>query len=254
MIHAARIDQWLDALHGRHVAPWRPQEFTRALRALSVRYVERRGELPDRSPLDSAGKRAAFAAFYAPLHFVTLRAIFDALPPSFRDVRSVTDLGCGTGVGAAAWAAVAPDDVRVTGLDLNAWAVEEANWNWRTLGLHGRATRGDMGRMRVQGSGVLCAWSVNELTDDARARLLPDVLACARAGSAVLIVEPLAKAATPWWPAWQRAVLDAGGRADEWKFPPDLPPALRELSARAGFRRDTLGARTLAVAPSPAQS
>lgn len=252
MIEPARLDAWLDALHARHVAPWRPQEFTRALRALSVRYVERRDQLPDRSPIDSAGKRAAFAAFYAPLHFFTVRAILHALPPVFRDVRSVIDLGCGTGVGAAAWTASSPGDVRITGLDVNAWAVEEANWNWRTLGLHGRATRGDMGHLRVPGPGdrapgVLCAWSVNELSNDARTRLLPDLLACARAGGAVLVVEPLAKAATPWWPAWQRAVLDAGGRADEWKFPSDLPPALRELSARAGFRRDTLSARTLAV-------
>jgi hypothetical protein len=36
-------------------------ELTRAIRALSARYVESRAQLPDRSPLDSAGKRAAFA-------------------------------------------------------------------------------------------------------------------------------------------------------------------------------------------------
>ena len=50
-------------------------EFLKAIRALSARYVERRGALPDRSPLDSAGKRAAFAGFYAPLHFLTVRAV-----------------------------------------------------------------------------------------------------------------------------------------------------------------------------------
>lgn len=253
MIDARQIDAWLDALHARHVAPWRPQEFTRALRALSIRYVERRSELPDRSPLDSAGKRAAFAAFYAPLHFYTVRAIVEALPAPIRTVASVTDFGCGTGVGAAAWAAVG-GDVRLSGVDANAWAVEEANWNWRTLGLSGRATRGDLikaplPRAGDPGPGLLFAWSVNELTDDARAALLPKIQAFIGTGGTVLIIEPLAKGVTPWWPAWSAAFRDAGGRADEWKFPPDLPPMLRELSARAGFRRDTLGARTLAAGP-----
>src|SRR6185503_19840169 len=60
---------WLRALEQRHLANLTRQEFTRAVRALSARYVERRGQLPDRSLLDSAGKRAAFALFYAPLHF-----------------------------------------------------------------------------------------------------------------------------------------------------------------------------------------
>ncbi len=50
-------------------------EFLKAIRALSARYVERRGVLADRSPIDSAGKRAAFAGFYAPLHFLTVRAV-----------------------------------------------------------------------------------------------------------------------------------------------------------------------------------
>ncbi len=72
------VATWLDALHARHVAPYRPQEFTRALRALSARYVERRSELADRSALDSAGKRSEFAAFYAPLHYLTVREIAGA--------------------------------------------------------------------------------------------------------------------------------------------------------------------------------
>ena len=35
--------------------------------------------LPDRNPLDSAGKRAAFAGFYAPLHFLTTREVITGL-------------------------------------------------------------------------------------------------------------------------------------------------------------------------------
>src|SRR3954464_4922975 len=97
------LEKWLDALHARHVATYRPKEFTHALQALSVRYVERRKELPARSPLDSAGKRAAFAAFYAPLHFLTVREILDRVAGDTAPSR-IVDLGCGTGVCGAAWA------------------------------------------------------------------------------------------------------------------------------------------------------
>src|SRR5262245_7039463 len=65
----ADVTAWLDALVARHTANLSPPQFFKAIRALSARYVESRGRLPDRSPVDSAGKRAAFAAFYAPLHF-----------------------------------------------------------------------------------------------------------------------------------------------------------------------------------------
>src|SRR6185295_4093578 len=97
------VRDWLDALHARHVAPYRPKEFTHALQALSVRYVERRKELAARSPLDSAGKRAAFAAFYAPLHFLTIQEVLNAVAGSSAPER-IADLGCGTGVCGAAWA------------------------------------------------------------------------------------------------------------------------------------------------------
>ena len=73
------LEVWLAALQHRHRAALTSAEFLKALRALSVRYVERRSELRSRSPLDSAGKRAAFAAFYAPLHFVTTQEVVRAL-------------------------------------------------------------------------------------------------------------------------------------------------------------------------------
>jgi len=73
MIADPRLTTWLVALESRHMANLTRQEFTRAVRALSARYVERRNQLPDRSPLDSAGKRAAFALFYAPVHLLTTR-------------------------------------------------------------------------------------------------------------------------------------------------------------------------------------
>lgn len=252
------VTLWLDALHARHVAPYRPQEFTRALRALSARYVERRSELADRSALDSAGKRSAFAAFYAPLHYLTVREIVRALPDAARHVTRITDLGCGTGVGAAAWESAraehgAGGPAVITGIDQSQWALEEAKWNWRALGLGGKAKRGDLvaeieaaptGRTSARPS-LLLAWSVNELPRDAQKRLLPLLLDHARAEGHLLIIEPLARGAAPWWDYWAADFAPLGARVDEWKFRVDLPPMLKELSSRAGFNREYLGARSI---------
>jgi methylase of polypeptide subunit release factors len=134
---------WLAALEQRHLANLTRQEFTRAVRALSARYVERRGQLPDRSPLDSAGKRAAFALFYAPLHFLATELVLSRTGVR-SDLKHIVDLGCGTGVCAAAWALRHENTPSLAGVDANAWAVDEARWNWRAMGLQGRATRGDL--------------------------------------------------------------------------------------------------------------
>ena len=70
--------EWLAALEARHLSDLRVQEVTRALRALSSAYVQRRGPAISRS-LDTAGKRAAFALFYAPLHLLTTDLVVRAL-------------------------------------------------------------------------------------------------------------------------------------------------------------------------------
>lgn len=256
------LTPWLGALHTRHVAPYRPQEFTRALRALSARYVERRSELAGRSALDSAGKRSAFAAFYAPLHYLTIREIVRALPEVAREVAHITDLGCGTGVGAAAWQDARENSrprVQVVGIDQNQWALDEAKWNWQQLGVDGRAKRADLiaeippahpARPAPPAPpALLLAWSINELPRHAQAQLLPLLIAFARERGHVLIVEPLARGAAPWWDGWASAFTKIGGRADEWKFRVELPPMLKELSARAGFQRDYLGARSMWAVP-----
>ncbi len=251
------VDTWLAALHARHVAPYRPKEFTHALRALSARYVERRGELADRSALDSAGKRAAFGAVYAPLHFFTVREIVRALAPAAPS--DVLDLGCGTGVGAAAWA----DAVReaggavppLTGVDENAWALGEAAWNWQQLGVSGRTQRGDMVAAAARAPkgpngappAIVLAWAVNELPRDARTSLLPTLVAAATAGSHVLIVEPLARGVSPWWQEWVGAFNGLAVRTDDFKFRGVLPRAVTELAARADLRWDAIGARALFV-------
>jgi methylase of polypeptide subunit release factors len=91
------FSEWLAALEARHLADLRVPEVTRALRALSSAYVERRHALARGAALDSHGKRAAFALFYAPLHFMVVRHVVTALGAHRPAPSTVVDLGCGTG-------------------------------------------------------------------------------------------------------------------------------------------------------------
>ena len=218
---------------------------TRALRALSSCYVERRDKLAAGGPLDSAGKRAAFALFYAPLHFILTRYIVRALPAA-EGVTRVLDLGCGTGSAGAAFALEA--GARVEGVDRNAWAVAEANWTYRELGLSGRATPGTMQRTRIRGErglAVLASYAVNELPDADREALRVQLFAAHKDGARVLIIEPIARRANRWWESWKEGVEAAGGREDEWRFQIPLPPRQRLLAKGAGLDPRELTARSL---------
>lgn len=248
---------FLAALEARHLANLTRPEFTRAVRALSVRYVERRGQLPTRSPLDSAGKRAAFGLFYAPLHMLTVDAAVQAVAADARPTHLI-DLGCGTGVCSAAWALRVPEPhPSIDGFDLHPWALEEARWNWRTLGLRGRAVKLDAvtaleravaGRGPLTGTGIIAGWAVNELDAPARARLLVSVVAALSKGASFLMLEPLARGVAPWWDDWARALAPHGVVAGDYKFDVDLPARLEEFSESAGFNNRVLSARVMWVA------
>ncbi len=108
----ARVDAWLSALDEKHLADLTPSEVARALRALSSLYVERRAKLAAGSALGTAGKRAAFALFYAPTHFLLIRHVLRALAPP--PVTRILDLGCGTGSAGAAWGLESPG-ARISG-------------------------------------------------------------------------------------------------------------------------------------------
>src|SRR5687767_10775558 len=108
--------RWLAALEARHLADFRVAEVTRALRALSSAYVQRRQKLAEGAALSSAGKRAAFALFYGPLHFLTVSHIIRTLEAGAPPPTEIVDLGCGTGVGGAAWALCASTTPRIAGV------------------------------------------------------------------------------------------------------------------------------------------
>jgi hypothetical protein len=239
---------WLDQLEQRHFADLKFSEVTRALRALSSAYVERRATLTARNPFDTAGKRAAYAVFYAPLHFLTVQAIVHQLPGALDPpITHLTDIGCGTGAAGAAWAAAVTPPPGITAVDAHPWAVEEAAATYHAFGLDADVRRGDIVRTRIPSTAdaLIAGWAVNEISDTARKESLPRFLDLARRGTRVLIVEPIATRVSPWWPEWAAAFENAGGRADEWKFQTELPDLLRRLDRATGMRHDQLKARSL---------
>lgn len=257
-IRDERVARWLAALEARHLADLRVPEVTRALRALSSAYVERRTSGRDATArrvgdtLDTAGKRAAFALFYGPLHFIAITAIIDALGAELGGAKSIIDLGCGTGVGGAAWALAAGGSPAVTGIDRHPWAVAEARWTYAQLGLRGRTTQGDAARLpRLDpGDGVIAAYTLNELPDALRERVVDDLLAAAARGVRVLVVEPISRRVTPWWDQTvaRAARVSAGGvRADEWKFAADLPPLVERFDRAAGLNHQAIACRSFCL-------
>jgi len=250
---------WLEALERRHLADLTLSEVSRALRALSSCYVERREKLVSGGPLSSAGKRAAFALFYGPQHFVILQKIVNAMKEAGaladRGPGTLIDLGCGTGAAGAAWA-VSAGIPAIQGFDRNAWAIEEAAWTYRHFQLRGRAARRDIGSAKVVGAdqegrrpragrAVLAAYAANELEPRGREALLAALLDAHKAGDSILVVEPIARRSLPWWSKWEAAFLSAGGRTDEWRFPAELPDTARKLARAAGLDPRELTARSL---------
>jgi len=241
------FDEWLTQLEARHLADLRVPEVTRALRALSSAYVERRHKVSAGATLDSAGKRAAFALFYAPLHFLATLHVVQALAATEGSIRSIVDLGCGTGAAGAAWAVACGGAPAVVGVDRHPWVVEEARWTYRQLHVNGHARHGDLARIATtaSGSAVIAAYVLNELPDLSRAHVEIKLMEAAAAGTRVLVLEPIARAVTPWWDATAGRVRAGGGRADEWRIPVELPPILRLLDRAAGLDHRELKLRSL---------
>jgi len=241
-------ERWLTALESRHFSDLTFQEISRALRALSATYVERRDTILEGAALSGAGKRAAFALFYGPLHYLLLSRIVAALGARGFSRATLVDLGCGTGAAGAAWAELSQPS-QVIGVDIHPWALGEAAHTYRDFGLRAKTVRSDVMRFALPKSPamILASYTINELRDADRAALLPRLLDRAARGDRVLIVEPLARSAARWWNTWADAFAAAGGRSDEWRFPAELPPLVAKLDRAAGLDHSQFTGRSLYI-------
>ena len=240
---SSKFQSFLETLERRHLADLRFSEVTRALRALSSAYVERRETaLAGHKALDGAGKRAAFAMYYGPIHFLLVQHIVRELGVA-PDRGTVVDLGCGTGVAGAAVATSATPPLKVIGIDTHPWTLDEARFTYQAFGLRSDVRRGDAARTRFPAdtSFVVAAFVVNELREADRAVLLAQLKSTK---VRTLVVEPISSRISPWWPEWVAAL---GGRADEWKVRVDTPPLVKRLAKAAGLRPEVLTARSLLI-------
>jgi hypothetical protein len=241
------LPRLFEALERRHLAELSFQEVRRGLTALSSLYVERRGRLPAGAAFDGAGKRAAFALYYAPLHALAARETALAIGATTVRPPLLVELGCGSAAAAAGWASACRTAPEVLGVEQSGWAAGEARFTLAACALRGRILRQDLGRFRLpqRAGALLLAYTLNELDDEARERLKPALLEAAASGAQVMVLEPLARRVAPFWDAWAAAFGARGGRADVWRFRPALPERLALLGRAAGLDPRELGVRSL---------
>ena len=251
--HDQAFDDWVDGLRKRHTDALTFKEIRKGVVALSRIYVEERNRIGG-NVFAGAGKRAAFACFYSPLHYLLVHHIVTALgahePPPSR----IVDLGCGLLPAGAAWARAAGGRSEIVGVDQSAWALAEARASLGALGLRARLVKKRIDEAPLPGHGeaLVAAFTVNELSDDdgARKRLLERCLSSTRRGASVLIVEPIARRAAKWWDEWSEVLATEGaerGRSDEWRFSVELPAFVSELDRASGLNHRELTGRSLFV-------
>jgi hypothetical protein len=245
---------WIAEIEERYRRTLTVSEIRKGVVALSRIYVEERRRLGRGAALEGAAKRAAFACFYSPLHFLLVREILAALGAERKPPRRIFDLGCGLAVAAAAWATLCGGKPRIVGFEKSSWAAAEARRLLATLGLRGRVHRRPLleAPSPSRGDAAVAAFTVNELESSERARLLDRLLAAGMRGASVLVIEPLARRSALWWPEWRNRFLEASGRADEWRFPMELPPTLAHLDRASGLDHRELTGRSLYLRRAPA--
>ncbi|HKB12604.1 MAG TPA: class I SAM-dependent methyltransferase, partial [Vicinamibacterales bacterium] len=244
---ADAFDRWVADLERRHLAELTFPEVARSLRALSATYVERRQKLGEGAALVGAGKRAAFALFYGPLHFLLVSHIVRQLPGATRGITTLLDLGCGTGASGAAWASHCEPPPRLVAIDRHPWAVAEAAHICRAFGVKAATRRADVAAIKwpTERAAILAAFTVNELSDESRSALRDRLLERAARGDRVLVVEPIAGFVARWWNGWRDGFEGAGGRADEWRVRAPLPAIVAKLDRAAGMNHGEITGRSL---------
>jgi predicted nicotinamide N-methyase len=243
---AATLEHWLAAAVERQSAlAW--AELRQGVRALSARYVERRadgGAPPD--ALGSAGKRAAFATYYAALHALTAWRVAADRAEALADVRRVLDLGAGTGATGAAVACALSRRPDVTALERSGWALGEARRTYAAFGVRAKLRRVALpAGCPPLGPGdlALAGWFLNECGKEAREAVLAALERGVRAGARLLVLEPLSSRVTPWWDAFASRFAPHGVRCELVRFDAALPEWIAKMDVAAGLDHAELGAR-----------
>ena len=130
-------------------------------------------------------------------------------------VRSVLDVGCGTGASGAGWALACAQPPKMTGVDRHPWAVTEARRTWTDLGLSGTARIEDF--TRVHGPSAARRASQH--------------------GTGVLLAHMQQREFTVSGLDYSRDMLDAAAR--RCPPPPLIPRATRSRSGACGAARTT---------------
>jgi hypothetical protein len=136
----------------------------------------------------------------------------------------------------------------VLALDRSAWALGEARRTFAALGVAGRTRRAELphGVPRPRAGDLVAAgFLLNECRPEARARLVALLARALEAGARVLVLEPLARGAAPWWDDLAAALAPSGARALLVKHALERPDWIARLDDAAGLDHRELGARVL---------
>ena len=191
-----------------------------------------------------AGKRAAFALFYGPLHYLLIRESSVRCRARSR-VRPLIDLGCGTARpaprGRAACrspAARSSDSIDTRGRSARRAADVSSV---RTGGAHAPT------RCRDARAAEVARTAAGGVHAERAARRVARRAAAASVrsrggGDRVLIVEPLARGVAPWWNRWQESGRLARRPRRRWRFRVELPAIVTKLDRAAGLNHRELTA------------
>ena len=251
----SQFDAWFQETYDRYTKNLTFKELRKANQSLSDIYVHKRDKsLPAGKALETEGKRAAFATVFSAFHWLMMDHLIDELELDRCKLHRIIELGCGTGVCGAAWALRATSlagPAEMTGIDINRWALSEAQKTWRFLGLKGKTKLRSMVEFPKieQQDAILAAYSVNELPDGPRKELLRNLRRAHHRGATILILENVARSPVPWWDSWATQIKELGGREDTWQCRPNLPQPLALIDKASGRDHSVLKARTLYLQP-----
>jgi len=223
-----RFARWIARLEARHLAELTFPEVSRALRALSSTYVERRQKLAEGAALSGAGKRAAFALFYGPIITCWSAHTCERCLTPTGAVSTVSTLAAALEPQDAAWASACKQSPHIVGIDRHPWHTRRGRRDVSRVRLTASTRQGDVATASLpKGSyRAPCGVTLNEMSE-LRATRVDAARRSRQQGDRVLIVEPIAGSSRDGGTLARRR-RSSRGRADEWRVRADLPADCRE--------------------------